>query len=208
MRSPITNNPMVQSPVLLQPQNLHHLTRQNIDTLEAASASKPRSYSASSEMLLNTFNQQLQQPQMRLNHNTRALVGSPIHQYQKYAQQQRPQQRPRAASSSSMLHESIQYPVPTRIFHPYQHLPGASLSLQMLNKSATAAASNGNNGSCVYLRPEQNIPEVFANPGTVFKPIDEVDNGSDVNDNNEMNRGEGGAISRDDIVVTMRSVNV
>ena len=71
-------------------------------------------------------------------------------------------------------------------------------------------------GSCVYLRPEQNIPEVFANPGSsVFKPIDEVldGNNSDVNDNNDLagnsNRSENtGAISRDDIVVTMRSVNV
>ena len=110
MRSPINNNPMVQSPVLLQPQNLHHLTRQN-DTFEVA---KPRSYSASSEMLLNnfhhlnhpTYQQQQQQPQLKFNQNTRALVGSPIHQYHKYS---RPQQnsRPRAASSSSMLHESI-----------------------------------------------------------------------------------------------------
>ena len=103
-----------------------------------------------------------------------------------------------------MLTISIWIPVnpTTRLFHPYQHLPGASLSLQMLNSNKSSG-----NGSCVYLRPEQNIPEVFANPGTVFKPIDEVDNGSDVNDNNE-NRSEGGAISRDDIVVTMRSVNV
>ena len=123
-----------------------------------------------------------------------------------------------------MLHEPIQNPVPTRqlFHHPYQHLPGASLSLQMLNsnKASTTISGGGGgcislssggsgNGSCVYLRPEQNIPEVFANPGTVFKPIDEVDNGSDVNDNNELvNRSEGGAISRDDIVVTMRSVNV
>ena len=60
------------------------------------------------------------------------------------------------------------------------------------------------------MRPEQNIPEVFANPGTVFKPIDEVDNASDVNDNdgNVINDVSTGAISRDDIVVTMRSVNV
>ena len=77
------------------------------------------------------------------------------------------------------------------------------------------SSSISGSGSCVYLRPEQNIPEVFANPGnSVFKPIDEVDgNNSDVNDNNDLagnsNRSETtGAISRDDIVVTMRSVNV
>ena len=103
-------------------------------------------------------------------------------------------------------------------FHPYQHLPGASLSLQMLNShkiSTPGSSSISGSGSCVYLRPEQNIPEVFANPGnSVFKPIDEVDgNNSDVNDNNDLagnsNRSETtGAISRDDIVVTMRSVNV
>ena len=82
MRSPINNNPMVQSPVLLQPQNLHHLTRGQNDssTFEVV---KPRSYSASSEMLLNNFHhhqqqqqqQQLQQPQLKFNQNTRALVG-------------------------------------------------------------------------------------------------------------------------------------
>ena len=81
----------------------------------------------------------------------------------------------------------------SRVYHPYQQLPGASLSLQTLNL----------NKGCVYLRPEQNIPEVFAHPGTVFKPIDEVENASDVNDNVASD-----AISRDDIVVTMRSVNV
>ena len=116
----------------------------------------------------------------------------------------------------------------TRLYHqqhPYHQLPGASLSLQTLNlnnksnssnqilaspqTSAGPAATSASNG-CVYLRPEQNIPEVFANPGTVFKPIDEVDNASDVNDNdgNVINDVSTGAISRDDIVVTMRSVNV
>ena len=88
----------------------------------------------------------------------------------------------------------------------------------MLNShkiSTPGSSSISGSGSCVYLRPEQNIPEVFANPGnSVFKPIDEVDgNNSDVNDNNDLagnsNRSETtGAISRDDIVVTMRSVNV
>ena len=174
--------------------------------------------------------QQQQQPPMKFNQNTRALVGSPIHQYHKYSS--RPLQRPRAASSSSMLnqeqsgllhqqhHHHLNHPnvqVRGGLFHPYQHLPGASLSLQMLNSqkiSGAGSSNSGTSGSCVYLRPEQNIPEVFANPGnSVFKPIDEVDNNSDVNDNNDLagnsNRSETtGAISRDDIVVTMRSVNV
>ena len=44
-----------------------------------------------------------QQPPMKFNQNTRALVGSPIHQYHKYSS--RPLQRPRAASSSSMLNQ-------------------------------------------------------------------------------------------------------
>lgn len=93
-------------------------------------------------------------------------------------------------------------PIGRLYHHPYQQLPGASLSLQTgLN------LNNKGSNACVYLRPEQNIPEVFANPGTVFKPIDEVDNASDVNDNENV-INQTGAISRDDIVVTMRSVNV
>ena len=142
-------------------------------------------------------------------------------------------QRPRAASSSSMLQDvpspmslqSLQVPGSTRLYHqqhPYHQLPGASLSLQTLNLNNKSNSSNliaspqiptgpspATNG-CVYLRPEQNIPEVFANPGTVFKPIDEIDNASDVNDNdgNIISDVTTGAISRDDIVVTMRSVNV
>ena len=170
----------VRSPVLLQPQALQSLRQ---------SQSKPRSYSASSEILLSNA-------QYKFNQNTRALVGSPLHQYKRY----NTNQRPRAASSSSMLQDSgivgaMHTPVPhSRVYHPYQQLPGASLSLQTLNL----------NKGCVYLRPEQNIPEVFAHPGTVFKPIDEVENASDiVNDNVASD-----AISRDDIVVTMRSVNV
>ena len=170
-----------------------HLSRQQMSPL------KPRSYSASSEMLLSN---NMSNAQYKFNHNTRALVGSPIHPYQRY-----PQQRPRAASSSSMLQDMPIVP-PTRLYqhHPYQQLPGASLSLQTLNLNNHKTASNG----CVYLRPEQNIPEVFANPGTVFKPIDEVDNASDINDNdgNVVGHSETAAISRDDIVVTMRSVNV
>ena len=70
---------------------------------------------------------------------------------------------------------------------------------------------------CVYLRPEQNIPDVFS---TAFKPINEnnlskVDDDDDDDDrkNGESNpdRDSGSGeqtISRDDIVVTMRSVNV
>lgn len=187
------------SPVLLQPQNLQQELRrqqqQMILANESDLASKSRPFSASSEILLagNNFNNNNPHiQQYKLNQNTRALVGSPIHQYHRY------QQRPRAASSSSMLQPEVN---PShRLFygnHPYQHLPGASLSLQTLSLSNKTASS-----SCVYLRPEQNIPEVFGNPGTVFKPIDEVDN--DINENEK----NAGAISRDDIVVTMRSVNV
>ena len=74
MRSPINNNnPMVQSPaspasaLLLQPQNLHQLmaSRPSNDLADhmmitstattTSSMTKPRSYSASSEMLLNNF---------------------------------------------------------------------------------------------------------------------------------------------------------
>ena len=77
MRSPINNNnPMVQSPaspasasaaLLLQPQNLHQLmaSRPSNDLADhmmitttastSSSMTKPRSYSASSEMLLNNF---------------------------------------------------------------------------------------------------------------------------------------------------------
>ena len=139
-------------------------------------------------------------------------------------------QRPRAASSSSMLQDvpnsvglqSLHVPN-SRLYHqqhPYHQLPGASLSLQTLNlnnksnssviASPAQAPNNSASNGCVYLRPEQNIPEVFANPGTVFKPIDEVDNASDLNDNdgNVISDVTTGAISRDDIVVTMRSVNV
>lgn len=236
--SPLNNN--VRSPLLLQPQNLHNLSNntatkrpQNHATSSLVpnliqqqhssivpsldDSLKPRSYSASSEMLLTNA-------QYKFNQNTRALVGSPIHQYHRYNNLQKQPQRPRAASSSSMLQDMpIHHPIPNRMYHhPYQQLPGASLSLQTLNlnKSGQSAASNksvsqstpsnGSNG-CVYLRPEQNIPEVFADPGTVFKPIDEIDNTSDVNDNenNMIGHSENpGAISRDDIVVTMRSVNV
>ena len=75
MRSPINNNnPMVQSPaspasaLLLQPQNLHqlmasrpsndladHMMITSTATTTSSSMTKPRSYSASSEMLLNNF---------------------------------------------------------------------------------------------------------------------------------------------------------
>lgn len=217
-RSSTTN---IQSPLLLQPQTLHHLSRQQTNSQqESQLMMKPRSYSASSEMLLSNA-------QYKFNQNTRALVGSPIHQNYhsrntRGQQQQRPSltaynQRPRAASSSSMLASSssdvmpIHNPIPTRMYpqHPYQQLPGASLSLQTLNINNKLTTSNaGATNGCVYLRPEQNIPEVFANPGTVFKPIDEVDNASDVNDNDGNVLNDTGAISRDDIVVTMRSVNV
>ena len=69
---------------------------------------------------------------------------------------------------------------------------------------------------CVYLRPEQNIPDVFS---TAFKPINENDMsksdedngqgrpGGDSNQGDELSSGDQ-TISRDDIVVTMRSVNV
>jgi len=72
---------------------------------------------------------------------------------------------------------------------------------------------------CVYLRPEQNIPDVFS---TAFKPInennmckaddddedDDKPNGGDSNTGENQNSGDPTTISRDDIVVTMRSVNV
>ena len=93
--------------------------------------------------------------------------------------------------------------------------------------------------SCVYLRPEQNIPDVFvaSRRSTTFKPIVESSNGENqhgekrrvkhiADDSNfshvhnksfkgNENASIGGnendneaSISRDDIVVTMRSVNV
>ena len=79
LRSPSNNN--IQSPLLLQPQNLHHLSRHQMQTAVLANKTsmeslKPRSYSASSEMLLSNA-------QFKFNQNTRALVGSPIHQYQR-----------------------------------------------------------------------------------------------------------------------------
>ena len=79
LRSPSNNN--IQSPLLLQPQNLHHLSRNQMQTAVLANKTsmeslKPRSYSASSEMLLSNA-------QFKFNQNTRALVGSPIHQYQR-----------------------------------------------------------------------------------------------------------------------------
>ena len=73
------------------------------------------------------------------------------------------------------------------------------------------------------MRPEQNIPDVFS---TTFKPINEnnlskADDDDDDDDDNEDDRLNGDpnavdkicsgveqTISRDDIVVTMRSVNV
>ena len=71
---------------------------------------------------------------------------------------------------------------------------------------------------CVYLRPEQNIPDVFS---TAFKPINESSlckaDDDDDNDSDHANEDLSSAektgsgeqtISRDDIVVTMRSVNV
>ena len=80
LRSPSNNN--IQSPLLLQPQNLHNLSRHQMQTTSLANKAsteslKPRSYSASSEMLLSNA-------QYKFNQNTRALVGSPIHQYQRY----------------------------------------------------------------------------------------------------------------------------
>jgi hypothetical protein len=69
---------------------------------------------------------------------------------------------------------------------------------------------------CVYLRPEQNIPDVFS---TAFKPINENNlnksdeehdqgrQGGDSNPGDDLTSGDQ-TISRDDIVVTMRSVNV
>ena len=81
LRSPSSsNNNNIQSPLLLQPQNLHHLSRYQMQSTaglvnKASTESlKPRSYSASSEMLLSNA-------QYKFNQNTRALVGSPIHQY-------------------------------------------------------------------------------------------------------------------------------
>ena len=79
LRSPSSSNNNIQSPLLLQPTNLHHLSRyqmQSTGLVNKASTEslKPRSYSASSEMLLSNA-------QYKFNQNTRALVGSPIHQY-------------------------------------------------------------------------------------------------------------------------------
>ena len=79
LRSPSSNNNNIQSPLLLQPQNLHHLSRYQMQSTGlvnkvSTESLKPRSYSASSEMLLSNA-------QYKFNQNTRALVGSPIHQY-------------------------------------------------------------------------------------------------------------------------------
>ena len=201
LRSSLNNN--LHSSLLLQPQNLQHLTglsqQQSYTNIEATASTaslQPRSYSASSEMLLSNAQYNF------LNQNTRALVGSPIRQYYNTRSnfKQPQQQQGRANSSASAM------------YHPYHQLPGASLSLQTLNLNGK------NNSGCVYLRPEQNIPEVFANPGTVFKPIDEVLDANDLNDNDQDHTNSrhsrqvleenSGAISRDDIVVTMRSVHV
>ena len=74
---------------------------------------------------------------------------------------------------------------------------------------------------CVYLRPEQNIPDIFAN--TKFQPIGGGGGGGHRGDKHQQQsqdgelRGAGGAkmqknsptrISRDDIVVTVRSAQV
>ena len=80
LRSPSSSNNNIQSPLLLQPQNLHHLSRYQMQSTAglvnkvSTESLKPRSYSASSEMLLSNA-------QYKFNQNTRALVGSPIHQY-------------------------------------------------------------------------------------------------------------------------------
>ena len=82
LRSPSSSNNNIQSPLLLQPQNLHHLSRYQMQSTTglvnkvSTESLKPRSYSASSEMLLSNA-------QYKFNQNTRALVGSPIHQYQR-----------------------------------------------------------------------------------------------------------------------------
>ena len=69
LRSPSNNN--IQSPLLLQPQNLHNLSRHQMQTTSLANKAsteslKPRSYSASSEMLLSNaqykFNQNCEGP--------------------------------------------------------------------------------------------------------------------------------------------------
>ena len=59
---------------------------------------------------------------------------------------------------------------------------------------------------CVFLRPEQNIPEIFS---TKFKPIvpDLGESNTMAQQNKETNVTDQ-AVSRDDIVVTLRSVNV
>lgn len=74
----------------------------------------------------------------------------------------------------------------------------------------------------VYLRPEQNIPELFRNSAAInFKPIVEDTDLHACGGNNQEGKGHAGAsattagsdptqasLTRDDIVVTMRSVNV
>ena len=74
--------------------------------------------------------------------------------------------------------------------------------------------------SPVYLRPEQNIPEVFAAASTGFKPIiadtaikhrvlspSKDGTAGAGEENKKVNQG-GRKLSRDDIVVTVRSAQV
>ena len=111
------------------------------------------------------------------------------------------------------------------------------------NKSSSVSNANVAPIGCVYLRPEQNIPDVFfaSRKATTFKPIKEIpktehSNGELIKDarlvkdlrnakekskksidlernctsDNDVQTtsGQDISISRDDIVVTMRSVNV
>ena len=97
-------------------------------------------------------------------------------------------------------------------------------SLASLPETSVAPKRGGSIPDCVYLRPEQNIPEVFANNHTSFQPIGASAAASPITVNSSGKRPESASsllakesafrknsparISRDDIVVTVRSAQV
>jgi hypothetical protein len=190
---------------------------------------KSRFYSASSEMVNNNNNNNNNN-----NSNINYLVSPPPH-YPSQLKRFSPffSQSASAQQQTIPTHKSLENldgnsstrnfggsPNPPPFSHQKRRRPLYSHNNPY---SGTNKDESGFNGvpvsrGCVYLRPEQNIPDVFS---TAFKPINENNLskvGDDDDDENDRQIGESNpgqdsgsseqTISRDDIVVTMRSVNV
>ena len=229
--SPLQQQQQQQQQHFQQRANEKYNTASNSNNNRALGFMKSRFYSASSETVNNNNNSN------NSCNNINYLVSPPPH-YPSQLKRFSPFFTQATAQQTVATHKSLenlggldQHGAGT----PSHNFLGATNSSQFSHQkrrrplyshnnpySTSGKDDQGFNGvpvsrGCVYLRPEQNIPDVFS---TAFKPInennlrkaDDDDNDSDHANDDLSSAEKAGSgeqtISRDDIVVTMRSVNV